>query len=151
MGQQRKGLQGAARLGGRDLHGWRVTALDFDDQYMKQLADDALWSKFESVPDVKKCGPTLFKGEIELSEDCKTDYFVNTEKWGKGLVFVNGFNLGRYWDVGPTKTLYLPAPLLKKGVNEIMVFEEYKASDAVVFDIEPDLGPLKKKIEKPKL
>lgn len=39
--------------------------------------------------------------------------------WGKGVVFVNGFNLGRYWEIGPQETLYLPGPLLKQGDNEV--------------------------------
>ena len=36
---------------------------------------------------------------------------------------INGFNIGRYWEVGPQKTLYVPASLLKNGENEIVVFE----------------------------
>jgi len=39
--------------------------------------------------------------------------------WSKGVVFINGFNLGRYWHVGPQRTLYLPAPLLKHGLNQV--------------------------------
>ena len=39
--------------------------------------------------------------------------------WGKGVVFVNGVNLGRYWSIGPQQTLYIPAPLLKTGVNKV--------------------------------
>ena len=45
-------------------------------------------------------------------------------KWGKGIVYVNGHHLGRYWSVGPQQTLYLPGVWLKKGVNEIVVFEQ---------------------------
>ena len=41
----------------------------------------------------------------------------------KGCVFINGFNIGRYWNIGPTLDLYIPAPLIKKGKNEIVVFE----------------------------
>ena len=44
--------------------------------------------------------------------------------WGKGIVFVNGNNLGRYWKVGPQQTLYLPGCWLKKGKNEIQIFEQ---------------------------
>ena len=43
--------------------------------------------------------------------------------WNKGHVYVNGFNLGRYWTVGPQLTLYCPGPLLKEGENEIVAFE----------------------------
>jgi beta-galactosidase len=46
--------------------------------------------------------------------------------WGKGIVFVNGHNLGRYWHIGPQQTLYLPSVWLKKGRNEIEVFELLK-------------------------
>ena len=46
------------------------------------------------------------------------------EHWGKGIVFVNGINLGRYWRVGPQQTLYLPGCFLKKGKNEIVIFEQ---------------------------
>ncbi|CAK0849191.1 unnamed protein product [Prorocentrum cordatum] len=42
---------------------------------------------------------------------------------GKGFVCVNGFNLGRYWDVGPQRSLYLPGPLLRRGRNEVVVFD----------------------------
>ena len=44
--------------------------------------------------------------------------------WGKGVVWVNGHNLGRYWNVGPQQTLYLPGVWLKKGNNEVVVFEQ---------------------------
>ena len=42
---------------------------------------------------------------------------------GKGCVFVNGFNVGRYWEIGPYYTLYIPYDLLQKGKNVITVFE----------------------------
>jgi beta-galactosidase len=45
-------------------------------------------------------------------------------KWSKGFVFVNGHNLGRYWNAGPQQTLYLPGCWLKKGTNTITVFEQ---------------------------
>jgi beta-galactosidase len=44
--------------------------------------------------------------------------------WGKGVVYVNGHHLGRYWSVGPQQTLYLPGVWLNKGANEIVVFEQ---------------------------
>lgn len=66
--------------------------------------------------------PTLYFGNFEL--DKVGDTFLDMEKWGKGIVFVNGVNLGRYWKVGPQQTLYLPGCFLKKGVNSIVVFEQ---------------------------
>lgn len=47
------------------------------------------------------------------------DTFIDMRNWHKGVVFVNGFNIGRYWNVGPQQTLYIPAPLLHKGDNTV--------------------------------
>ena len=44
--------------------------------------------------------------------------------WNKGIVFLNKMNLGRYWKIGPTRTLYIPAPLLKEGLNEVRIKTE---------------------------
>ena len=61
--------------------------------------------------------------------------------WGKGCVFLNGFNLGRYWEVGPQKRLYIPAPLFRQGRNEIVVFEtEGKAAGSIQLMDAPDIG-----------
>jgi len=57
------------------------------------------------------------------------------------VLFVNDFNLGRYWEIGPQKTLYLPAPILKKSENEIVIFELQGASlNWISFKGEPNLG-----------
>jgi beta-galactosidase len=52
--------------------------------------------------------------------------------WTKGVCWINGFNLGRYWDRGPQRTLYVPAPLLRPGENELIVFELHGVQAAVV-------------------
>jgi Beta-galactosidase len=54
------------------------------------------------------------------------DTYLDMSNWGKGFVFVNGHNLGRYWNIGPQQTIYLPAEWQKKGKNEIEVFEMLK-------------------------
>ncbi len=51
------------------------------------------------------------------------DTFLDMRGWGKGVVFVNGKNLGRYWKTGPQQTLFLPAPWVKHGANEVVVFD----------------------------
>ncbi len=66
--------------------------------------------------------PALYSGNFSMPQ--VGDVFVNMEKWGKGILFVNGYNLGRYWNAGPQQTLYLPGAFLKKGNNEIIVFEQ---------------------------
>jgi beta-galactosidase len=84
--------------------------------------------------------PTFLKGYFQIEEACDT--FVRLEGFTKGNVFVNGFNLGRYWNpAGPQKTLYLPGPLLKVGMNEIIVFEleSTMKNEILLTDIQ-DLG-----------
>ncbi|HEU5051530.1 MAG TPA: glycoside hydrolase family 35 protein [Hanamia sp.] len=66
--------------------------------------------------------PVIYNGTFWLSKT--GDTFLDMRKWGKGIVFVNGHNLGRYWNVGPQQTLYLPGCWLKKGKNTIAVFEQ---------------------------
>ncbi|PUZ26191.1 beta-galactosidase [Chitinophaga parva] len=66
--------------------------------------------------------PVLYSGKFNLTKT--GDTFLDMKNWGKGIVFVNGHNLGRYWKVGPQHTLYVPGCWLKKGANEIVVFEQ---------------------------
>ncbi|MCH3981833.1 MAG: beta-galactosidase [Prevotella sp.] len=66
--------------------------------------------------------PVLYSGNFTVNQ--VGDTFLDMEKWGKGIVFVNGINLGRYWKVGPQQTLYLPGCFLKKGENDIVIFEQ---------------------------
>jgi beta-galactosidase len=66
--------------------------------------------------------PVIYEGTFTLDET--GDTFINMENWGKGIVFVNGHNLGRYWYVGPQQTLYLPGVWLNKGENKIVIFEQ---------------------------
>ena len=81
--------------------------------------------------------PVFFRGTFKAqSKDC----FINMTGFTKGYVFVNGFNLGRYWDIGPQKTLYLPGPILKE-INEIIVFElEHFKNPSVTIQNKPILG-----------
>lgn len=66
--------------------------------------------------------PVVYEGTFNLNDT--GDTFLNMEPFGKGIVFVNGHNLGRYWNVGPQQTLYLPGCWLNKGENKIVIFEQ---------------------------
>ena len=66
--------------------------------------------------------PVVYEGSFTLN--AIGDTFLDMENWGKGIVFVNGINLGRYWKIGPQQTLYLPGCFLKKGINKVVVFEQ---------------------------
>ena len=83
----------------------------------------------ESKPDLAayankniKGRPVFYQGSFMLNKT--GDTFLDMRKWGKGIVFVNGHHLGRYWSVGPQQTLYVPGVWLKKGENEIVIFEQ---------------------------
>lgn len=75
----------------------------------------------------KKDQPVIYEGSFSISKT--GDTFLNMSKWGKGIIFVNGHNLGRYWNVGPQQTLYLPGCWLKKGTNKITVFEQLNTQE----------------------
>ncbi|MGW4528044.1 glycoside hydrolase family 35 protein [Amycolatopsis sp. NPDC004378] len=84
-------------------------------------------------------GPVFLHGTIVLDE--LGDTFVDLPGFSKGLAWVNGFNLGRYWDRGPQHTLYLPGPLLRRGSNDIRVLElHHVRSPRIVLTDTPDLG-----------
>lgn len=65
--------------------------------------------------------PAFHRGTFEI--DSLGDTFIDMTGWGKGAMWVNGKSLGKFWGIGPQQTLYLPKPWLKKGKNEIVVFE----------------------------
>jgi beta-galactosidase len=68
--------------------------------------------------------PALYKGSFTLDE--VGDTYLDMRGFGKGFVFLNGINLGKYWEIGPQQTLFVPSCWLKKGVNEVVVFDELK-------------------------
>ena len=83
----------------------------------------------------------FLRGALEIDGEPK-DTFIRLDGFHHGFVAVNGFNLGRYYnDAGPQKTLYCPAPMLRSGKNEIVVFEmDSSDRNSIVFTDTPDLG-----------
>jgi len=68
--------------------------------------------------------PSFYKGYFNVSNS--KDTFLDVSNWGKGIVWVNGRCLGRFWNIGPTQTMYLPAPWIKEGENEVVVLDFLK-------------------------
>ncbi len=66
--------------------------------------------------------PVIYNGSFTLAKT--GDTFLDMQQWGKGIVFINGYHLGRYWAAGPQQTLYVPGCWLKKGINTITIFEQ---------------------------
>lgn len=128
MERQRKGIQDCVQINGHMHYNWtmyplpldNIDRLDFDRDFTEGL-------------------PAFYKFELDVDE--AGDTFLELDGWGKGCVFLNGFNLGRYWEIGPQRRLYIPAPLLRHGKNEIIVFEtEGKATGTIELKDEPDIG-----------
>ena len=107
----RKGITRKVTLNGQELRGWTITPLPL---YKAETG------KFKFKDGDLTDQPAFFRGTFTM--DSVGDCFVDTRGWGKGAVWVNGRSLGKYWNIGPQQTLYLPAPWLKKGKNEIVVF-----------------------------
>ncbi len=118
MESDRKGIYGEVKLGDDvigvdDIIGWKTYRLPLTDAWITGL-----------------CKPTaampgrpggIFKGQFNL--DNVADTFLDMSKWKKGVVWVNGHNLGRFWSIGPQQRLYCPAPWLKKGENTVVVLD----------------------------
>ena len=85
-------------------------------------------------------GPAFYRGYFDAEEI--GDTFLRLDGWGKGVAWINGFNLGRYWEAGPQRTLYVPGPLLRQGRNEIVLFELHQPAEGAVIALtdRPDLG-----------
>jgi len=123
----RKGIRQGVCIGNQFLHDWEMIPVNTE--------------LLPALPFGKTAGtamPVLLKGEFAAETD--KDCFVHMDGFKKGIVLVNGFNLGRYWEVGPQKSLYIPAPILKEK-NELIVLEldGYEAP-SVTIDDTPDIG-----------
>ncbi|WP_431837472.1 glycoside hydrolase family 35 protein [Cellulomonas sp. Y8] len=132
-----KGLIGPARTATRELTDWAVTPLRLDG--VEPALADLLAAAPATEAGVPVAGPAFLRGTFDTVAGA--DHFLRTDGWGKGLVWVNGFLLGRYWSAGPTATLYVPGPLLRAAGNELVVLELHGAAEArVAFVPGPDLG-----------
>ena len=84
--------------------------------------------------------PVFIKGYFEVDDIAET--FIRFPGQ-KGCIWINGFNIGKYWNVGPDTALYVPSALLQKGRNEIVIFEQYRINGTVTFQDHPGLGDYK--------
>jgi len=129
--KDKKGISGV-RFGNQNHFGWTMYPLPMDDLSALDFQSDSAES-FDS--------PVFLRGKLCIEgEPCDT--FIRLDGFSKGFVTVNGKNIGRYYNpAGPQKTLYVPAPFLRTGENEIIVFESDKTvSRTVTFCAEYDIG-----------
>lgn len=127
--EQHKGIAKSVRINEHRHFGYDIYTLPLDEEQIAHIYFEAGYR--EGVP-------AFYEFLFEVDEPADT--FLDFKGFGKGCAFINGFNLGRFWEIGPQKRLYLPAPLLKKGSNAIIVFEtEGKAADSIFLSKEPCL------------
>jgi len=107
----RKGILGGVLLNGHFVFDWQAFCLPLEDPTKLD---------FSSISD-PLTGPAFYRAEFVI--DQPQDTFLSLPGWTKGVAWVNGFNLGHYWKVGPQQSLYVPATVLKPGRNELIVFE----------------------------
>jgi len=120
MLQNKKGITEAVLFNGAEINRWHMFSLPF--KTLKGI-------KYQSVA-YKGNAPVMRKGTFNLQT--VADTYLDMSAWGKGVVWVNGHNLGRYWKIGPQQTVYLPAEWLKKGVNTIEIFEQLKPGRTII-------------------
>jgi len=129
-----KGLIGPVQLNGEELRRWSVLPLGLASLAPVIAALDAV----DAVPE-RLAGPVFARATFDLDEP--GTLFLDTTGWGKGVAWVNGFNLGRYWTRGPQQTLHIPRGVVRAGRNELVILELESSAEAVAaFVPEPRLG-----------
>ncbi len=108
----RKGITERVTLNGMTLMNWKVYKLPMDWKYMYDLRSSG---KVINKPGI------FFKGNFSLA--ITGDTYFDFSNYKKGVAWVNGHNLGRYWEIGPQKRLFCPESFLRTGLNEIIIFD----------------------------
>ncbi|KAH8244218.1 hypothetical protein KR026_003016 [Drosophila bipectinata] len=113
------------------LENWRSTAFPLDQASVELWRQERNTQKdldsFLARQRILRNGPLVYTGTFTVGE--VGDTYMNMAGWGKGVAYVNGFNLGRYWPVaGPQVTLYVPNEILKVGENSLVILEYQRAN-----------------------
>ncbi len=134
----RKGLISPVKLGGKILKEWEIFTLPLDDKTLAGL-------KFSENPTISNA-PAFWRGTFNLEK--AGDTFLDLRGWGKGDLWVNGRCLGRYWNIGPTQTAFVPGCWLRAGENEIMILDFLGPESPEIAGLkEPILGQLRPELD----
>jgi beta-galactosidase len=113
-----KGIHAPVRiLAGTDtteLTNWKIFSFPLDAPSLSNLS-------FSPVARDRSPAPSFYRITVNLAQPADT--FLDMRPWGKGVVWINGHCLGRYWNIGPTQTMYVPGPWLKPGKNEFLILD----------------------------
>ncbi len=114
LDKDRKGITGYVLLNNAKLYNWTASCLPMKDISGLQYTDLDPYTEFTKYP-------AFFKGSFDAEAGCDT--FIDMRGWTRGFVVVNGFNIGRFWDIGPQLSLYIPGGLLHEKDNTIEIFD----------------------------
>lgn len=117
----RKGITDRVTLNGMTLMNWKVYNLPMDNKFIYDLRSSNRTPGKRGI---------FFKGNFFLS--APGDTFLDLSNFQKGIIWVNGHNLGRYWNIGPQKRFYCPASFLRKGNNEMIVLDLLQTEPQIV-------------------
>ncbi|WP_410492835.1 beta-galactosidase [Dysgonomonas sp. GY75] len=120
-----KGIISPVKINGNIIEGeWEMYRIPMDKAPdLEKIKKSNVHNLTTAIPEKLLMGkPAVYSGTFNLTET--GDTFIDMESWGKGIVFINGINIGRYWKIGPQQTLYIPGVWLRKGQNEIVIFEQ---------------------------
>lgn len=122
-----KGLNGTVTLAGQPLYGWNVYSLPMAPDTISALPGspkEAHFAPHNSLA-ATMSGPAFYRGTFTVHKigHQMPDTFLDVRNLGKGAVWINGHPIGRYWNIGPQDTLYVPGPWLRDGKNQIIVFD----------------------------
>ncbi len=118
----RKGITERVTLNGMTLMNWQIYTFPMNRQKIYDLRS--------SGKNLNKPG-IIFKGNFMSME--KGDTFFDVSNYTKGIIWVNGHNLGRYWNIGPQKRLYCPDSWIKEGLNEVIIFDLHQTEAKPIF------------------
>ncbi|XP_052045347.1 beta-galactosidase-1-like protein 2 [Apodemus sylvaticus] len=136
MNKERKGLTGDIYLEKSPLRPFKIYSLEMKDIFIQREFPKS-WKKVTGHVQ----GPAFFLSHLRAG-DPPQDTFIKIKGWGKGVISINGRSLGRYWNVGPQETIYVPGSLLHPGVNKIIIFEELRGDVNIRFTNRAQLGTL---------
>lgn len=131
---------------------WKINFIDFSTKFFNRIHLNSKWINHQDlVFNNSQNLPFMayFKFNVEKLNKDKFDFnnnrFINNKiepekgiyillsNWNKGIIFINGFNLGRYWKIGPLNTIFIPQFLLNNGINELLIFELHKIKNDYIY------------------
>jgi len=115
---ERKGITKQVTLAGKQLTGWQIYSLPMTDPAKLPFSDADCF------------GACFYRGTLQVER--VADTYLDTSSFTKGFVWVNGHELGRVWNIGPQKALYLPGAWLHKGGNDVIVFDLEGSRDRTI-------------------